>query len=82
MLNSEYEPLENHELNRREKLFKESEFSVDIRTDGTGEITIVLSSKDGKCPFDRWKCPRRPKGKFYVLKMPNGSGVWGDSWEE
>jgi hypothetical protein len=82
LLNSEYEPLENHELKRREKLFKESEFSVDILGDTFSEIKIVLSSKEGKCPFYRWKCRRRLKGKFYVLKIPNGGGAWVDSWEE
>ena len=51
MLNLEYEPLENYDLKCREKLFKESEFSVDILRTPDSEIKIVLSSKKGKCPF-------------------------------
>ena len=81
LLNSEYDPLEDYDLKRREKLFKESEFSVDIWADASGIITIVLSSKEGKCPFYRWKCPRRPKGKFYVVKMWD-KGKWVDNYED
>jgi hypothetical protein len=76
-------PLIPNDLKRREKLFKKSEFSVDIRGDVSDEIIIVLSSKEGKCPYYRWKCPRRFKGKFYVLKMGEyDSGVWLDSYED
>ena len=74
--------LENIDLKRRDKLFKESEFSVDILGDTSNEIKIVLSSKEGKCPFGRWKCPRQFKGKFYVAKMGGGVGVWLDSYED
>ena len=81
LLNSEYEPLESYDLKRRDKLFKESEFSVDIQTDASEKITIVLSSKEEKCPFYRWKCPRRFKGKFYVLKMWD-NGKWVDNYED
>ncbi|CAB1059869.1 hypothetical protein D1BOALGB6SA_4634 [Olavius sp. associated proteobacterium Delta 1] len=76
-------PLIPIDLKRKEKLFKESEFSVDIWDDESDGIIIALSSKEGKCPFYRWKCPRRFKGKFYVLKMRDGdSGVWLDSYED
>jgi len=74
-------PLVGIDSKRREKLFKESEFSVNIRGDVSDEIIIVLSSKEGKCPFYRWKCPRKFKGKFYVLKMGDSdSGVWLDTY--
>jgi hypothetical protein len=76
-------PLENIDLKRRDKLIKESEFSVDILGDDIDEITIVLSSKEGKCPFYRWKCPRPILGKIYVLRM-GGSGAsgWLNSYED
>ena len=70
-------------LKRREKLIKDSGFSVDILGDEFGEITIVLSAKKGKCPFYRWKCPRRFKGKFYVKRMDSDrANEWLDSWED
>jgi hypothetical protein len=74
--------LENRDLKRREKLFKESEFSVKILGD-VNEILIVFSCKKGKCPFYRWKCPRPFKGKFYVTRI-GGSGAngWLDSYED
>jgi len=53
-----------------------------ILSDTYSEIKIVLTSKEGKCPFGRWECPRQFKGKFYVAKMMGGAGVWLDSWEE
>ncbi len=75
--------LEGMDLKRREKLFRESEFSVEIGGDVSDEIIIVLSSKWNKCPFDKGKCPRRFKGKFYVLKMGDyDSGVWLNSNED
>jgi hypothetical protein len=75
--------LENKNLKRREKLIKDSGFSVDILGDEFGEITIVLSAKKGKCPFYRWKCPRRFKGKFYVKRMDSDrANEWLDSWED
>lgn len=82
LLNSEYDALESYELKRRDKLFKESEFSVDIWGDASEKVTIVLSFKEGKCSFYRWKCPRRSKGKIYVVKMGGGTGRWLDSYEE
>ena len=74
--------LENIDLKRRDKLYKEAEFSVAILGDTYSEIKIVLTSKEGKCPFGRRKCPRRFKGKYYVAKMGGGVGIWLDSWEE
>jgi len=74
--------LENIDLKRRDKLYRESEFSVHILGESINYIKIVLTSKDGKCPFGRWKCPRQFKGKFYVAKMEGGAGVWLDNWEE
>ena len=75
--------LEGVDLKRREKLFKESEFSVDIRGDVSNEIIIVLSSKWNRCPFDKGECTRRFKGKYYVLKMMNREpGVWLDSYDD
>jgi hypothetical protein len=76
-------PLIPDDLKRREKLFKESEFSVDIWNDESDGIFIALSSKEGKCPYYRWKCPRRFKGKFYVLKVGKyDSGEWLDSYDD
>jgi hypothetical protein len=61
-------------------LVEESEFSVAI-LDGD-EIPIVVSSKVGKCPFEKGYCPWS-KGEVYVLKMEgSGGGVWLDSYEE
>ena len=76
-----YYPLGNIDLKRRGKLFKESEFSIEILGNARDEIKIVLSSAEGKCPFGRWGCPRRFKGKYYVEKMEGGVGVWLDSYE-
>ena len=72
----------NKDLKRRDKLIRESEFSVKILGD-VNEILIVISCKKGKCPFYRWKCSRPYKGKFYVRRM-GGSEVdeWLDSLEE
>jgi len=75
--------LEGVDLKRREKLFKESEFSIAILDGDVNEIPIVVSSKEGKCPFEKGKCLRRFKGKFFVLKMGDyDSGVWLDSYED
>jgi hypothetical protein len=81
LVNSGDYSLENIDLKRRDKLYKESEFSIKILGD-VSEILIVLSCKKGKCPFYRWKCPRLFKGKFYVYKMSNGGGMWVDSYED
>jgi hypothetical protein len=76
-------PLIPKDLKRREKLFKESAFSVDIWNDESDGIMIALSAKEGKCPYYRWKCPRRFKGKYYVLKMMGRErGVWLDSYDD
>ena len=80
-LSEEY--IENKNLKRRDKLIKESGYSVDILDDKFGGITIVLSCKKGKCPFNRWKCPRPYKGGIYVLSMGgNGANGWLDSRED
>jgi hypothetical protein len=83
LINSGDYPLENIDLKRRDKLIKESELSVDILGDDIGEITIVLSSKEGKCPFYRWKCPRQIRGEIYVRRM-GGSGAngWLNGYED
>ena len=76
-------PLIPNDLKRREKLFKESAFSVDIWEDDSDGIIIALSAKEGKCPYYRWSCPRRFKGKYYVLKIRgNDIGGWVDSYED
>jgi hypothetical protein len=82
LVNSGDYSLENIDLKRRDKLYKESEFSVHILGDTYSEGKIVLTCKKGKCPFGRWKCPRQFKGKYYVAKMGGSSGVWLDSYEE
>ena len=75
-------PLQNIDLKRRDKLFKESEFTIDI-LGNYDEITIVLSAKAGKCPFYRWKCPRPILGKIYVLRMDgSGSNGWLNGYED
>jgi hypothetical protein len=46
------------------------------------EIPIVVSSKEGRCPFQKGECPWS-KGEVYVLKMGSGdNGVWLSSYEE
>jgi len=76
-------PLIPNDLKRREKLFTESAFSVDIWEDESDGIIIAIYARAGKCPYYRWKCPRRFKGKYYVLKMRgNDSGGWVDSYED
>ena len=83
LVNSGDYPLKNIDLKRRDKLIKESEFSVDILGDTIDGIKIVLSSKAGKCPFDKGKCPRLHKGKFYVLKpWGDTEGMWLSNYEK
>jgi len=74
--------LKNMDSNRRDKLIKDSEFSVTILGD-VSEILIVLSCKEGRCPFYRWKCPRQIRGKIYVRRM-GGSGAngWFNGYED
>lgn len=80
LVNSEsYILLENRD-SKYKKLVEESEFSAAI-LEGD-EIPIVVSSKEGKCPFDKGYCPWS-KGEVYVLKMEgSGGGVWLDSYKE
>jgi hypothetical protein len=74
-----YISLENRD-SKYKKLVAESKFSVAI-LDGD-EIPIVVSSKVGKCPFDKGYC-LWSKGEVYVLKMEgSGGGVWLDSYKE
>lgn len=84
-----YTLMENRDSKRKEKIVKESEFSVVILGDDvSGEIKIVLTSKANKCPFDKGKCPRPFIGKYYVLKMgikgsESDSGrLWTNSYED
>jgi hypothetical protein len=49
-------------------------------SDDISEITIVVSSKEGKCPFEKGKCPWS-KGEVYVKEIGH-SGVWHDSYKK
>ena len=82
LVNSEdYILLENRD-SKYKKLVEESEFSVAILDGDVNEIPIVVSSKEGRCPFQKGECPWS-KGEVYVLKMGSGdNGVWLDSYEE
>ena len=83
LVKSGYYPLDKSDLKRRDILFKEAEFSIEIVGSESNEILIVLSCAEGKCPFGRWKCPRPSMGKYYVLRF-EGGGVsqWVDRWED
>ncbi len=75
----DYILLENRDSKYKE-LVEESKFSAAI-LEGD-EIPIVVSSKEGKCPFEKGECPWS-KGEVYVLKIGgSGGGVWLDSYEE
>ena len=64
------------------KLVKESEFSIAIVGKDVSQITIVLSSKKGKCSFYRGKCRRRFMGQYYVYKMyGDGGRAWQDKYQ-
>jgi len=77
----DYTLLENRD-SKYKKLVEESEFSVAILDGDVNEIPIVVSSKEGRCPFQKGECPWS-KGEVYVLKMGSGdNGVWLDSYEE
>ena len=77
----DYVLLENRD-SKYKKLVEESEFSVAILDGDVNEIPIVVSSKEGRCPFQKGECPWS-KGEVYVLKMGSGdNGVWLDSYEE
>ena len=82
LVNSEdYVLLENRD-SKYKKLVEESEFFVAILDGDVNEIPIVVSSKEGRCPFQKGECPWS-KGEVYVLKMGSGdNGVWLDSYEE
>ncbi len=73
----DYTLLENRDL-KHKKLVQESEFFLAILSDDISEITIVVSSKEGKCPFEKGKCPWS-KGEVYVKEIGH-SGVWHDSY--
>ena len=73
--------LENRD-SKYKKLVEESEFSIAILDGDVNEIPIVVSSKEGRCPFQKGECPWS-KGEVYVLKMGSGdSGVWLNSYEK
>lgn len=73
----------NMESKRRDKLIKESGYSVDILGDPFDEIVIVLSSQEGKCPFHRWKCPRQIRGKIYVNRIGGSkANGWLNRYED
>ena len=80
LVNSEdYVLLENRD-SKYKKLVEESEFSVAIVDGDVNEIPIVVSSKEGRCPFQKGECPWS-KGEVYVLKMGSGdNGVWLSSY--
>ena len=64
------------------KLVEESEFSIAILDGDVNEIPIMVSSKEGKCPFEKGRCPWS-KGEVYVLKIGSSySGEWHNSYEE
>jgi hypothetical protein len=73
----DYTLLENRDL-KHKKLVQESEFFLAILGNDNDEITIVVSSKEGKCPFEKGKCPWS-KGEVYVKEIGH-SGVWLDSY--
>ena len=71
LVNTEdYVLLENRD-SKYKKLVEESEFSVAILDGDTNEIQIVVSSKEGRCPFEKGNCPWS-KGEVYVRKMGSG----------
>ena len=78
-----YSFLKDMESKRRDKLIKESGYYVDILGDPFDEIVIVLSSKEGKCPFHRWKCPRQIRGKIYVYRNGGSrANEWLNGYED
>ena len=79
----EYSFLKDMESKRRDKLIKESGYYVDILGDAFDEIVIVLNSKEGKCPFHRWKCPRQIRGKIYVNRIGGSkANGWLNRYED
>ena len=77
----DYTLIENRDSKHGAKLVRDSEFSVVILGEDASEITIVLSARKGKCPFDKGKCPRPFKGEVYVQRM-EGDGAWHNGYEE
>ena len=69
LVKSGHYPLENIDLKRRDKLYKESEFSVDILGDAFGEITIVLSSKERNVLFTGGNVHVRFGVKFMCVEL-------------
>ena len=60
------------------ELVRESEFAVTIGDQDLNDITIAVSTRAGRCPFQEGECPWS-KGQVYVKKM-GGGGVWLDSY--
>ena len=78
-----YEPISSRRTKNRDQLVKESEFSIAILGEDASQITIVLSSKKGRCPFYRGECRRRFKGQYYVYKMYGDLGrAWQDKYPQ
>ena len=78
-----YAPIDNGQTKNGYKLVEESEFSVAILGADASQITIVLTSKKGRCPFDKGKCRRRFMGQYYVYKMyGDGGGAWQNNYQE
>jgi hypothetical protein len=75
----DYVLLENRD-SKYKKLVEESEFSIAIVDGDVNEIPIVVSSKEGRCPFQKGECSWS-KGEVFVLKMgSNHNGVWLSSY--
>lgn len=71
----DYTLLENRD-SKNKKLVQESGFFIEILEDNFSEFAIVVSSREGKCPFEKGKCPWS-KGDVCVKKMGH-SVVWLD----
>ncbi len=74
-----YAPINSRRTKNRYKLVEESEYSIAILGENVSQITIVLSSKKGKCPFNKGECIRPYKGQYYVYKM---YGDYGRAWKD
>ena len=77
----DYTPIEDRDPKRSAKLVRDSEFSAVILSENINQIIIVLSAKDGRCPFDEGECPRIFKGEVYVKKV-TGDEAWYESYDE
>ena len=82
LINSEdYVLLENRD-SKYKKLVEESEFSIAIVDGDVNEIPIVVSSKEGRCPFQKGECSWS-KGEVFVLTYGSSQfPVWLSSYEE